>query len=668
MSSTNTKNSKRKLGRDIKKKNAPKDEFGDPIDMKPVKPSQVDEYEYDSSDEEDLRNTIGNIPIQWYDDEDHIGYDKFGEKIKKPEKKGEIETFLEKMEDPDYWRKVFDRQTGTDIKLTDEQIEKLENLASGKYPTVGYNPYEPFLDIYSSQKEIHPIDNRPEPKARFIPSKDEMRMVSRMVHAIKMGWAKGPKKPKEEKKFYDLWASEDAMDNLTRSQLSRMRVHMPAPKMTLPTHAESYNPPEEYLFDEEEKKKWEEAEPEDRTMNFVPKKFDALRKVPQYDKFITERFERCLDLYLAPRQRKMRIHADPTDLLPDLPNPNDLRPFPTTLAFYMRGHKGQVRAISVEPEKGELLASGGEDGTVRIWVIATGRCIKLFDMGGEVTSIAFCPVSERTLLAVAYEGKNVAILNTGCGDKLHVSQTESLISEVPVESQEDGAAVHWRKAKDRIILKTPNEIRQVTWHGKGDYFATVSVDDIAKSVYVHQLSKSKSQCPFTKRKGHVQAVAFHPVQARLFVATKIHVREYDLARCVLIKKLITGIKHIAAMVPDSTGENIFLGGLDRRFAWMDLQMGNKPWKKLKHHHSAIRSVAYHKKYPLLATVSDDGSAMIYYARIYSDYSRDNELYPVKRLKGHETVGDLSMLSTVWHPTQPWLITAGADGKIALFTY
>ncbi|KAK6036161.1 BOP1NT domain protein [Cooperia oncophora] len=152
-------------------------------------------------------------------------------------------------------RKVFDRQSGTDVVLTDEQVEKLNNLASGKYPVVGYNPYEPFLDIFSSEKTIHPIDNRPEPKARFIPSRDEMRIVSRMVHAIKMGWSKGPKQ-KPQKKVYDLWAAEDSMDHKTKSELARMRMHMPASTaMPLPVHAESYNPPEEYLFDEEEKRK-----------------------------------------------------------------------------------------------------------------------------------------------------------------------------------------------------------------------------------------------------------------------------------------------------------------------------------------------------------------------------------------------------------------------------
>jgi ribosome biogenesis protein ERB1 len=42
-----------------------------------------DEYAYDSSDEEDIRNTIGNIPTNWYDEYGHIGYDLEGKKIRK---------------------------------------------------------------------------------------------------------------------------------------------------------------------------------------------------------------------------------------------------------------------------------------------------------------------------------------------------------------------------------------------------------------------------------------------------------------------------------------------------------------------------------------------------------------------------------------------------------
>jgi ribosome biogenesis protein ERB1 len=96
-------------------------------------------------------------------------------------------------------RRVFDQQTGGEIELTDEQIQRLNNMATNRYSDPTYNPYEPFYDIFSHKKEIHPISNRPEDKRSFIPSADERKLVGRLLHAMKMGWLKPrePKKPEE---------------------------------------------------------------------------------------------------------------------------------------------------------------------------------------------------------------------------------------------------------------------------------------------------------------------------------------------------------------------------------------------------------------------------------------------------------------------------------------
>ena len=66
---------------------------------------------------------------------------------------------------------------------------------------------------------------------------------------------------------------------------------------------------------------WEQQEPAERRLNFVPQQYRCLRAVPGYPRFIHERFERCLDLYLCPRQRKMRVRAS---LTPNPPHPRVL--------------------------------------------------------------------------------------------------------------------------------------------------------------------------------------------------------------------------------------------------------------------------------------------------------------------------------------------------------
>jgi len=68
----------------------------------------------------------------------------------------------------------------------------------------------------------------------------------------------------------------------------------------------------------------------------------------------------------------------------------------------------------------------------------------------------------------------------------------------------------------------------------------------------------------------------------------------------------------------------------------------------------------------MASSSDDGSVHVFHSMVYSDLMRNPLIVPVKILKGHSVTKKLGVLSFVFHPTQPWLFSAGADGKIILF--
>lgn len=51
----------------------------------------------------------------------------------------------------------------------------------------------------------------------------------------------------------------------------------------------------------------------------------------------------------------------------------------------------------------------------------------------------------------------------------------------------------------------------------------------------------------------------------------------------------------------------------------------------------------------------------------SDLLQNPLIVPVKVLKGHAPARDLGVLDVLFHPTQPWLFSSGADATIRLFT-
>lgn len=327
-----------------------------------------DEYRDDTSDEEDIRNTVGNIPMHWYDEYKHIGYDWDAKKIIKAPQRDQLDDFLKRMEDPNFWRTVKDAQTGQDIVISEADIELIKRINSQKVPDANFNEYAPWIDWFTNEVEQMPIKNVPAHKRSFLPSRSEKKTVSKLVHALKSGWIKTTEDRQREKaerqrgpKFYMLWETDT-----DKEKMRRIHDHVSAPKRDLPGHAESYNPPKEYLFDAKEMKEWHKYkdEPQRRKLHFMPQKYGSLREVPAYSRYVRERFLRCLDLYLCPRAKRMKLTIDAEYLIPKLPSPRDLQPFPTVESMVYEGHTDMIRTISVEPN-GEYMVSGSDDTTVK---------------------------------------------------------------------------------------------------------------------------------------------------------------------------------------------------------------------------------------------------------------------------------------------------------------
>ncbi|KAI0069034.1 BOP1NT-domain-containing protein [Artomyces pyxidatus] len=649
---------------------------------KKVYPEIEPDYDSDSSTE-DAPNRVGNVPMHWYDDLPHVGYSIDGKKVLKPARGDELDKFLQTVDDPSAWTSAFDKNTQMDKPLTAEELDIIRRLQAHENPDASYDPYEPTIEWFTGKgkEEVMPLSAAPEPKRRWVPSKWEKQKVMKIVRAIRQGRIL-PAKPKtasSQQRFYAIWNEEP----------SSHAPPLPAPKPRLPTHNESYNPPEEYLPTEEERKEWEATDKEDRERDYLPQKYPSLRLVPAYDQFIQERFSRQLDLYLAPRIQRAKLNIDPNSLIPKLPSPSSLRPYPNYRSLNFRHTKGRVRCLSISPDGGWVV-SADEEGIVSLWEVMVGREVKRWNMKEKVGGVEWCPRTDVSFFVV------------GTDEKLHFLVPPNLPSMVLAATQlllapptlppapATPSPVKWSNPpsattsdnKPILAIDLPQSSgipKHITWHRKGDYFATVCefhlTDSIPVSasgegqggVWIHQLSRRHSQAPFRKVKGSVQLVLFHPTKPQFFVATQRYVRVYNLAEQKLLKTLIPGIRWISSMDVHPSGDHLIVGGYDRKLCWFDLELSEKPYKIMRYYHSrAIRSLHFHPTYPLFASSSDDGSIQVFHARIYNDLMTDPLIVPLKILRGHEVKEGLGVLQVKWVPKQPWLVSAGADSSVAVW--
>uniref|UniRef100_A0A5K3EN27 BOP1NT domain-containing protein n=1 Tax=Mesocestoides corti TaxID=53468 RepID=A0A5K3EN27_MESCO len=492
------------------------------------------EYDFDSSDEEDIRNTVGNVPMQWYDALPHVGYDSTGRPIMRPSLHQKsidaISEFLktsatENGEADSEWRTIIDPKTGQNVVLSDRDLEIVTRMSSGKgvLGDMEDDIYQPWEDFFSKDVLQMPVTAHPPQKRSFIPSLLDRRRVGRITHALKMGWIR-PRLPAwaledaddlEQVRRYamylssgkpgafddddegdilgfsssavpicvfpDVWADQDnSSTENTKSfewqaglptSLQTYRPPRPRPYMRpaaepLPSHAESYNPPPEFLLSEEEERQvmraWRDKVKDNQAVKVVPimpRKFDCLRHVPFSKRYFREREERIKDMVMAARIEKQQVHTTPEALLPEIPSLSDLRPYPSHLGLEYKSHDGRVTGLSVSP-CGQWLASVSPvDGCLRIWETLTNYCFRCYQLvptnrSAEAKNsvvaekklkrqlleeevdetklpsayVSWNPNPDLCLVSAAF-GTKIFIINPALGDRVVVEKTDKMLCE-----------------------------------------------------------------------------------------------------------------------------------------------------------------------------------------------------------------------------------------------
>ena len=639
-------------------------------DQLEIESSSTDNFSSsDDSEDEVVLNRAGKVPGHWYEEPEHRGYDVFGKKVQKMLSSSKIDELLKNAEDPDRWRTIQDFDNEREVLLTDGDIEIIKRLRAGKYTDASVTDEGYFVEYDDAPHKLHPVRHRDLAKSRFLPSKDESKEIRRLVKLIRAGKLV-PGQSKSQTSFpgvFDIWVSAD-------EHSIRGPAPLPAPKMALPGHAESYRPPEEYLFNEAETKEWEAGDDSTRQSTFVPEEFPALRRVPFYSRFITERFSRCLDLYTVPRMLKKKMNIDPDSLIPQLPKITDLRPFPTTLSVEFVGHENPVTSVSPSPRSGEWVASASSD-SVRVWDTLTGKCLWILDYlpnGGEPVCLAWHPNPVVPILAV---GDSEGYVHFVLVSDLVLAPQAEVAEVMTVDASLTGWVLEERKTEKILTLAygctTP--ITSVAWHHKGNFLAAVSATSPSreKSCCVVSALTKKFVSPLKGKgqsTGGAKHVIFHPLKPYLVVAGTSHIAIFDLKSQTRVKTLNSNSNTLSSVAvhPSGDGMHVVASSLDNKVIWFDSEVRDKPWKNFRHHTAAVRKVSIHPRaganLPLMASAGDDKAVHVLHARVYVEDSSKNPLViPTKKLNHPSQVSDCQ-----WHPSLPWLFTACADGIVRLW--
>lgn len=130
-------------------------------------------------------------------------------------------------------------------------------------------------------------------------------------------------------------------------------------------------------------------------------------------------------------------------MIPKLPSPKDLRPFPTKQSITYTGHTGRVRSICTDPT-GQWIASGSDDLTVKVWEISSGRCLSTILVKDAIMSVTWNPNKTMSLLAIAH-GSQISLIDPGVGHAKIVETTTEIMTETIERIEKTKSGVSWEK-------------------------------------------------------------------------------------------------------------------------------------------------------------------------------------------------------------------------------